>query len=170
MRHSIDGASVTGDDWRVTTHVSDLPAGREFPKEPYPGLSLIAVVLLAAAMLLFLAFFGLVGVFLGGSPTESRIAFAALTSLAIGMPLVGIRALFGNHVYSQIALTALGLLFLVGGYVAEGVAGAPLTNFAVGPVLLVLAVSAFGWWKWATKSRYVDWRIGGNRSDEQAKV
>ncbi len=110
--------------------------------------------------MLFLAFFGLVGVGLGGSPAEARTVFGVLTALAIVMPLIGIRALFGNHVWSTIALTGLGLLFLIGGYVADSIGGAPLTTFAVGPAALVLAVAVFAWWKWATKSRYVDWRIG----------
>ena len=70
-------------------------------------------------MMLFLAFFGLVGVGLVGSPAEARTVFGVLTALAIVMPLIGIRALFGNHVWSTIALTGLGLLFLIGGYVAD---------------------------------------------------
>ena len=134
--------------------------GREFPREPYPATSLVAAVLLGGAMMLFLAFFGLVGVFLGGSPFLSRLIFAALAALAVAMPLVGIRALFGSHRYSVITLTAMGVLLFMGGWFAEPLSGAGLVQFAVGPALLVLGVAAFAWWRWATKSRHIDWTVG----------
>ena len=93
--------------------------------------------------------------------------FSVLAALAIAMPLIGLRALFGSHFYSLAALTALGFLFLVGGYVAEPLGGGPLTTFAIGPAVLVLAVASFGWWKWATKSRFIDRRSARTAADKQ---
>jgi len=147
----------------TTAGASEPLRARDSPKEPYPALSLIAAALLGGATLLLLAFFGLVGIILDGAPTESRMLFAVLAALAIAMPLIGLRALFGSHFYSLVALTALGFLFLGGGYVAEPLGGGPLTTFAIGPAVLALAVASFGWWKWATKSRFIDLRSGADR-------
>jgi hypothetical protein len=120
-----------------------------------------AAVLLGGAMMLFLAFFGLVGAILGaGAPFVTRTIFAVLAALAVATPIVGIRALFGSHRYSLVALTVLGALFLIGGCFAEPLGGAPGATLAVGPALLVLGVAAFAWWKWVTKGRHVDWHIG----------
>ena len=81
----------------TSARASEPRRARDFPKEPYPALSLIAAALLGGATLLFLAFFGLVGIILDEAPTESRVLFSVLAALAIAMPLIGLRALFGSH-------------------------------------------------------------------------
>jgi len=154
---AVHGEEVTGEGRRVpTTHTPRQLYRREFPQEPYPTISMSAAVLLGGATMLFLFFFGMS---LIGSPLLPSILLALLSALAVAMPLIGIRALFGSHPYSILTLTALGVLFLIGGYAAELLVGTTLVTAAIGPALLVLGVAGFAWWKWATKSRHVDWGI-----------
>lgn len=105
------------------------------------------------AMMAFLGLFGVNAIGLSGATFVVQLTYAALVGLAVATPLIGIRALFGDHRYARVALALVGALFLVAGVFASSVGAAPITTFAVFPAALVLAVAAFGWWKWLAATR-----------------
>lgn len=134
--------------------VQILPSpNRDFPNEPYPGISLVGAALLAGAMMALLGIFGVTAIGLSGSAGVVQLAYATLVALAVATPLIGVRALFGNHPRALVALALLGGVFVAAGVAAEPLGAAPLTTFAVFPATLILAIAAFGWWKWLTAIR-----------------